>query len=62
MKKIVLVKIERLIIDCGTEFTTCYEKAALNYEFLENLSETRDKAYHNQSKTSLDKWLCRKVK
>jgi len=62
VKKFAPVKIERLLTDGGTEFTTWHEEAAPNHEFLEGLSETRDRAYHNRSKTSLNKWLCRKVK
>ena len=60
MKKFAPVKIGRLLTDGGTEFTTWHEEAAPNHEFLEDLPETRDRAYHNQSKTSLNKWLCRK--
>jgi len=37
VKKFAPVKIERLLTDGGTEFTTWYEEAASNHEFLEDL-------------------------
>ena len=51
-KKFAPVKIERILTDCGIKYTTWHEEAIPNHEFLEDLSETWDKAYHNQSKTS----------
>ena len=36
-KKFAPVKIERILTDCGTEYTTWHEEAIPNHEFLEDL-------------------------
>jgi len=49
-KKFAPVKIERILTDCGTEYTTWHEEAIPNHEFSEDMQQTWDKAHHYQVK------------
>jgi len=48
-----LIKIEKILTDCGTEYTTWHEEAIPNHESSEDLQQTWDKAHHYQGKASL---------
>jgi hypothetical protein len=56
------VRIERILTDCGTEYTTWHEEAIPNHEFKKTCKKLKDKAHYYQSKASLDQWLCGKIK
>ena len=53
VKKFAPVKIERILTDCGTEYTTWHEEAIPNHESSEDMQQTWDKAHHYQGKASL---------
>jgi transposase InsO family protein len=60
-KKFAPVKIERILTDCGTEYTTWHEEAISNHEFEKTCKRLEIKHTTTKVKHPFHQWLCRKA-